>query len=251
MTEMKAMILAAGEGTRIREITEGKLPKPMIDLGPGPLLAHTVNKLCELGVTEIIINLHFKGDKIKDYFGEEWKGVPITYSEEDNLLGTAGGLKKVEESLNDTFLLVYGDILTDLDLKEFVEYHRKRASDSTALVYREEQNLTEASIILTNEDNRITEFLEKPSASKIEQYKGKEFWTNGAVFVMEPEIFNYIPDGFSDLSKDVFPNAVESDDFKFSAYPLPDNTYWHEVGNPQRYRKAKKDIEKGKIDFRS
>lgn len=250
MIKMKAVILAAGEGTRIREITGGKIPKPMIDIGPGPLIAHTVNKLCDFGVSEIIINLHYKGDEIKDYFGDEWNGVTITYSEEDNLLGTAGGLKKVEELLSDTFLLFYGDVLTDLDLEEFVEDHRKSGSDSTVLVYREEQKLTEASIILTDEDNHITEFLEKPSESEIKQYKGKDFWTNGAVFVMEPEIFDYIPDGFSDLSKDVFPKAVESKDFKFSAYPLPENTYWREVGNPRRYRKARKDIQKGRIDFK-
>lgn len=247
---MRAMILAAGEGTRIREVTEGKIPKPLVDMGEGPLIEHTVNKLIDFGVEEIVINLHYEGDEIREHFGNEWKGTDITYSEEDNLLGTAGGIKKAEDKFCDTFIVVYGDILSDLDLKKFVSYHEEKESDTTILVYREEENLTEASIILKNEDNEITEFIEKPSESTIEKFRGNNFWTNGAVFVMEPEILDFIPEGFSDLSKDVFPETVSSEDFNISAYPLPEDTYWQEVGNPERYRKAKKDIQEGKIEFK-
>ena len=248
---MKAMILAAGEGTRIREVTEGKIPKPMVDLGDGPLIEHTVNKLVDFGVEEIIINLHHRGDKIKGYFGNEWEEVPITYSEEKDLLGTAGAIKKVENRLNEDFLLVYGDILTDLNLEKFLKYHKEIESDTTVLTYRQEENLTEASIILKNQENEITQFIEKPSESVVEKFKDRSVWTNGAVFIMDPSILNYIPDGQSDLSDDIFPKLVESENFKFKAHPLPENTYWQEVGNPERYRKVRKDIQNGKIDFRN
>jgi mannose-1-phosphate guanylyltransferase/phosphomannomutase len=191
---MKAMILAAGKGTRIRQVTKGEIPKPMVNLGPGPLLEHTVKKLCRFGVEEIVINLSYKGSEIKDYFGKEILDTPIYYSEEDNPLGTAGGVKKVEERFNDSFLLIYGDILTDLDLDKFVSTHKENGVDATVLGYKERntEKLTESGVMLTDNSNEIRTFIEKPSEKKLTHLDKQEIWTNGAVFVLEPSIINFI-----------------------------------------------------------
>jgi len=248
---MKAMILAAGEGTRIRDVTEGDIPKPMVDLGEGPLLEHTVNTLVDFGVDEIIINLHHRGGTIRDYFGEEWQGTPIHYSEEEELLGTSGGVKKVGERFDDTFIVIYGDVLMDLDLDKLVDYHYSKNGVGTILVYREkEENLPEASIILTDSDNRVAEFLEKPSLDTIESYSGEDFWTNAGVYVLEPSIIDFMPEGFSDFSHDIFPEVLESTSDLY-IYPRPENSYWHEVGNPKRYKTAVEDVKTGKVDFKT
>lgn len=247
---MKAMVLAAGEGTRIREITNGEIPKPMVDLGPGPLLQHTLTLLSDYDIEEIIINLHHEGEKIREFFGEEINETLIHYSEEEKLLGTSGGVKNVENRLNGRFVLIYGDILTDLPLKEFEKYHERKNADITMLTYREESNPEESGILLMDEENKIQEFVEKPGKEKLEEIKQHDFWANGAVFIMEPEILEYIPEGFSDFSKDVFPRILESD-LDFYGYPLPEDVYWHEVGNPDRYRKAVEDINSGEIEFKS
>ncbi|MFB6190612.1 MAG: NDP-sugar synthase, partial [Candidatus Nanohaloarchaea archaeon] len=244
-----AMVLAAGEGTRIREVTQGKIPKPMVDLGPGPLLEHTVNELVDFGVDEIVINLHHRGEVIKDYFGDEWRGTPIHYSEEEELLGTAGGVKNVGERFDDAFIVVYGDILTDLDFHEIVDYHRGREGAATIMVYEEEREaLSEASIILTDENERVQQFMEKPSQETIEKHMGRDFWTNAGIYVLEPEVLDYMPEGFSDFSHDIFPALLDAEE-EIYVFPQPEKTYWHEVGNPERYSKARKDIEKHEIAF--
>lgn len=248
---MKAFILAAGEGTRIREVTDGEIPKPMVYLGEGPLLEHTVNLLSETDPEEIIINLHHRGEKITDFFGEEFKGADIYYSWEDELLGTAGAVKNVEERLDERFVLLYGDILTDLDLDKLIEYHESKGSDITMMVYREdEENLKDASIVLMDEDKRVERFIEKPNSQEIEQVNGRNYWTNAAIFVVEPGVVDFIPEGFSDLSKDVLPKLIEKE-IEFYGFPLPEDVYWQEVGNPERYRKAVEDVSEGRLKFRS
>lgn len=248
---MKVMVLAAGEGTRIREVTKGEIPKPMVDLGEGPLLEHILNELVDFGVEEIVVNLHHRGETIREYFGEEWRGTPIHYSEENELLGTAGGVKNVEEKFNDSFIVVYGDILTDLDFQELVDYHGDRDGAATMMVYEEESEaLPEASIILTDDESRVESFMEKPSPGTIDEHRERDFWTNAGVYVLEPEVLDYMPEGFSDFSHDIFPRLLEAGEGIY-VFPRPGNTYWHEVGNPERYIKAREDIEKGKIEFNS
>lgn len=243
------MILAAGEGTRLRPVTKGEIPKPMVDLGAGPMILHTVNRLVEFGVDEIVINLHHKGEKIQGFFGDRWRGTPIHYAAEDELLGTAGGVRNVADRFDEPFLLFYGDILTDMDLDRFVTYHDEKDADLTMLVYEEDRkNLPEASIVLTDDEERVTRMIEKPSPDTIERYAGRDLWTNGSVFVINPAVIERIPDGFADFGKDVLPGLV--DDGAVYAYPVPDDTYWHEVGNPERYEKAVNDIASGTLDFR-
>lgn len=245
---MKAMVLAAGEGTRLRPVTGTDIPKPMVDLGPGPLLEHTLNWLVDHGVEELVINLHHRGDVIREYFGGRWRDVPVTYAEEDELLGTAGAVKNVADRFDDTFLLVYGDILTDIDMDRLAAFHAERDALLTMLVYRENtENLPEASIVLT-EGNQVVEMIEKPSPEQVERY-ADEAWTNAGILVMEPGVIDRIPAGFADFGKDVLPSLIEEETGVY-AYPLPEDAYWHEVGTPERYRKAVSDISEGVIRFR-
>lgn len=246
---MKAMILAAGEGTRIREITKGEIPKPMVKIDGKPLIEYTVDELAEFGVEEIIINLHHQGEAIRDHFGDSWNGVPIRYSEENQLLGTSGGVKKVEDTFEDSFIVVYGDVLTDLDFSDIAQYHRRKDGTATLMVYEEDrEDLPEASIILTDEDEKVQKFMEKPSEETIQKYSGRDFWTNAGVYVLEPDVFDYIPEGFSDFSNDVFPDLLKSGE-SIHVFPKPEDSYWHEVGNPKRYRKAIKDLKNKVPDF--
>lgn len=246
---MKAVILAAGEGTRLRPVTGDTLPKPMVDLGPGPLLKHILNSVTGFGVEEIIINLHHQGAVITEFVGEEWARTPVHYSEEEELLGTAGALNPVTDRLDDTFLLIYGDIFTNLELAAFRRFHRKQGAAASMLVYREEE-LASASIVTLDAEQDVTAFVEKPSPDTIQQYAEEPVWTNGSVFFLEPTVLDLIPDGFSDLSRDVFPELVASD-HRFCGYQLPRETYWREIGTPDRYRAAVEDLKEGRVRFQN
>lgn len=245
---MKAMVLAAGKGTRLRKVTKGEIPKPMVEIGQKPLLEHTLNLITDYNFDEIIINTGYKREKIEDYFSDEINGTNIYYSVEEDLLGTAGAVKKVEERLNERFLLIYGDILTDLDLSKFLEYHKSKDADITMLTYGKEENLESSGILMTNEKNKVTKFFEKPDEDKIDELADKNTLVNAAVFIIEPKVIDYISEGFSDFSKDVFPKLLESE-IGFYSCQKPEETYWQEVGNPQRYKKANKDLKEGKIDL--
>ncbi len=245
---MKAVVLAAGEGTRLRDVTDGEIPKPMVEADGKPVLEYTLDKLVEFGVEEIIINLHYEGEVIENYFGHEWEGTSITYSWEEELLGTAGGVKKVEEKFNETFLVVYGDVVTDIDLESFLELHKKKNGLGTLLVYNETENLGESSILFLDQENRIQKFIEKPSTETIKKNQDREFFTNAAIYFLETETFDYIENGFQDFSKDVFPKIIDSEN-NIYGYKLPKNAYWHEIGNPKRYKKLKQDIRKDNVDW--
>ncbi len=245
---MKTMVLAAGEGTRLRDVTDGEIPKPMVEVENKPILEHTLDLLVNFGVEEIIINLHHKGKVIEDYFGNEWKETPITYSWEKKLLGTAGGVKKVEEEFGETFLVVYGDIVTDIDFESFLEFHNRTDGVGSLLTYKEEDNIEESGIIFLDRDKQLKKFIEKPSADTIEKNKDKNFYANGSVFFLEPEVFDFMDSGFLDFSKDVFPKIIESEKNLYG-YRLPDNAYWHEVGNPEKLEKLRQDIKRENLSW--
>ena len=122
--EMKAMILAAGKGTRLQSLTE-TVPKPMLPVAGRPVLAHIIEWLWRYGIHQVAINLHYHPEVVREYFDDDsWREIEITYSEEPVLLGTAGGVKKMEAFFGDPFLVVYGDVLTDLDLGALLAFHQ-------------------------------------------------------------------------------------------------------------------------------
>src|SRR5512146_2599604 len=156
---MKAMILAAGEGTRLRPLTD-KLPKPMMPLGNKPLLGYTLALLAQHNIRDVAINLHHCPETVRDYFGDgsAWN-VRITYSFEPELLGTAGAVKKLEAFWNEAFLVVYGDNLTDCDLTRLVAFHRAQGGLATlALFWRDD--VQHSGVVALDEHDRITRFVE-------------------------------------------------------------------------------------------
>jgi NDP-sugar pyrophosphorylase family protein len=239
--KMKAMILCAGFGTRLGDLTK-ETPKPMLCIHGKPILEHILLHLKQHDVSDVMINLHFMPDSIVSYFGTGSRyGLRINYSFEDALLGTAGGLKKAESFFKDkgAFLVHYGDILTNQDFSAMHQFHKDKNATITMLVHaRQHSN----SIVLFDENNRITQFLERPSD---EERKGiVSTWVNSGICICEPEIFDVIPsDGVCDLPRDVFAQHVSS--IPMFAYPLSGIRY--AIDSPQRLAQAAEAFKDGKL----
>jgi NDP-sugar pyrophosphorylase family protein len=196
----KAMLLAAGEGMRLRPLTN-TMPKCMVPIDGAPILEHNIRWLRRFGVTELIINLHYMPQAVRDYFGDgsRW-GVNITYSLEASLLGTAGGVKHVEWFFDAPFFLWYGDNMSTCNLERLFTFHQAQAALATiALFHRED--VTASGIVGLDGNGRITRFLEKPRPEQIFSH-----WVNAGIYVLEPQILEMIPSGIvSDFSHDIFP----------------------------------------------
>jgi mannose-1-phosphate guanylyltransferase/phosphomannomutase len=246
---VKAVILCAGKGTRIREVTGGNIPKPMIEVEGKPILEYTLENLREQGVDEVLINLHHKGSVIEEYFGPDYCGLNIKYFWEEKLRGTSGSLAQMSNDIEDDFLVVYGDIVTDLNYGEFRSFHQAREGIGTVLTYSGEENLTEASILQLEED-KISSFVEKPSESKIKSLTRKGLtWTNAGVYCLDPEVFEFIAEeGQQDFGHDVLPEILQSK-YDLNGYKIPDNIYWREVGKPSDYENLIQDVSKGKLEW--
>lgn len=197
---MKAMILAAGEGTRLKPLTKS-VPKCMAPIGGKPLVEHTIERLHQYGITEIIINLHHLPHVVMDHFGDGRKwGVNITYSNEKEPLGTAGGVKNVEWFFDGPFFVWYGDNISTCDLTRLYAFHQAKGGLGTiALHYREDPMAS--GIVALGENDRISRFLEKPGPGQVFSH-----WVSAGIFVLEPQLLQAIPaDGAPDFGRDVFP----------------------------------------------
>ncbi len=233
------MVLCAGYGTRLGDLTR-RTPKPMLSLAGRPLLEHILRNLAAHGFREIAINLHFEPRVIKDYFGDGSSlKVRLIYSQEDKLLGTAGGVKSMEAFLKDgdAFLVHYGDILTDQDLASMLDFHRHKGALATLLVHRRARS---NSIVDLDDDGRVVRFLERPS----EEARPEAAWTwvNSGVTICDPEVLQRIPaDRFSDLPRDIFPTLVESG----RLYGFPLSGYRCAIDSPARLEQARKAVRDG------
>ena len=236
---LKAMIMAAGVGSRLMPMTID-IPKPMIPMANRPLMADTVQLLRDHSFTNIIANLHYHADCISSYFGNgQPYGVSLEYSREEELLGTAGGVKRCEWFLDECFVIVSGDALTDMNLTELVRAHKRHGALAT-IALKEVQDVENFGIVITDEKGLIQSFQEKPSAQE-----ALSRVANTGIYVFEPEIFQYIPAGqFYDFGKQVFPQLV-----KMGApfYGVIVEDYWCDVGNIATYRQAHADILEGKV----
>jgi len=239
---MKAMILAAGVGSRMHPLTR-TLPKPLVPIVNRPVMEHIVALLRKHGFTDIIVNVHYLGDQIVEYFVDGSRfGVRITYSREDRLWGDAGSVKRCEDFFgNETFLVIGGDDLADLDLTRFVENHRqKKALASIALSLVDDP--AEYGIVLINEEGRITRFMEKP--------RGEVIFSNTAntgVYAFEPEALEMIPRGvFYLFGKTFFPQMLEQ---KRAIYGHLTASYWMDVGNLAMYQKVHLDALGGRVQI--
>jgi NDP-sugar pyrophosphorylase family protein len=238
---MKAMILAAGVGSRLDPLTRN-MPKPMVPIVNKPVMEHIVELLVKYGFTSLMVNLHYLGDQIRDHFGDGSKwGVNIQYSEEDRLWGDAGSLKRCEDFFDDTFVVVGADDLADIDLSRVLHMHReKKAVATIALSLVDDPS--EYGIALLNERGRITRFVEKP--------RGEVMFSNTAntgVYVFEPEVFELIPRGTTyGLGKNLLPLLLEQKR-RFNGFLT--SSYWRDVGNLKQYQQTHYDALDGRVSI--
>ncbi len=206
---MKAIMLAAGNGERLKAVING-LPKPMVRIKGRPILEHNVHLLKKYGITDIFINLHHLPRVIADYFGDgSFFGVNIEYSHEETLLGTAGAVRRICGDCRDNdpkgpFLVVYGDNLFSFEIDEVIGFHALKNGTATIAVYEKKGDLSHSGVVSIDDDSRITCFIEKP---KTDLQSGG--LVNTGLYVLEPEVLDFIPEhGPSDFGKDVFPEML-------------------------------------------
>ncbi len=236
---MKAVIMAGGQGTRLRPQTSN-LPKPMLPLVGRPMLEHIISLLRRHGVSDIVVTVAFLPNAIRNYFGNGSElGVRMVYATEETPLGTAGSVYNARDELTERFLVISGDVLTDLDLTSVVEFHAQ--SDALAtLALCSVDNPLEFGIVITREDGSVERFLEKPGWGQVFSDT-----INTGIYVLEPEIFDLIPEGRSvDFSSEVFPAALDAGKPVFGYVA---KGYWEDVGTTAAYLKAHRDILDGKV----
>ena len=251
---MKAMILAAGKGTRVRPLTYD-LPKPMIPLLGKPVMAYLVEHLAKYGVTEIMVNVSYLHEKIEEYFGEGHQfGVQIGYSFEGYTkddgevvpmpIGSAGGMKKIQEFggfFDQTTIVLCGDALIDLDLKSALFEHRRKGA-MASVVTREVpwDKVSSYGVVVADADGRITEFQEKPS-----QEVAKSNFISTGIYIFEPEVLDLIPSGVSfDIGSELFPLLVERG-LPFYAQRRPFN--WLDIGTMSDYWEVLQTVLTGEV----
>jgi NDP-sugar pyrophosphorylase family protein len=240
MKKNKAMILAAGLGTRLRPLTD-LISKPMAPIVNRPVMEHIVELLVKHNFKDAVSNLHWFPEAIKDHFGDGSRfGINLSYSFEDVLVGTAGGVKKVELFFeNNTFLVVSGDALTDMNLSEVMDFHKQKGGIAT-LVLTEIDDPSQYGVVLVDGNSKITGFQEKPLAGE-----EKSNLANSGIYVFEPEIFQHIPENsFYDFGKNVFPALLEQN---IPYYGFKHNHYWNDVGGLDEYQKGNFDALEGKV----
>jgi mannose-1-phosphate guanylyltransferase / phosphomannomutase len=227
---MKAVVMAGGEGTRLRPLTSNQ-PKPMVPIVGKPCMEHIIELLKLHGLEDVIVTVAFLPQAIRSYFGSgETLGVDISYSVEESPLGTAGSVRLAAGRLDDTFLVISGDALCDVDLTALVAAHRDRQA-SVTIGLKSVENPLEFGIVVTDEDGRVERFLEKPSWGQVFSDT-----INTGIYVLEPEVLRHIPsDRPFDFSKELFPLLLE---MGRPMYGHVMDGYWQDIGNLEQFRQA-------------
>lgn len=231
---MKAMVLAAGLGTRLRPITRA-IPKPMVPVLNRPVMEHIVRLLARHGMTDVIANLYWFPDTIESHFGDGSElGVNLVYSHEDALHGTAGGVRVAADFFDDSFLVISGDALTDIDLEAMRRFHESHDGIAT-LATKRVPDTSEFGVVITEDDGRVQGFQEKPDPAE-----ALSDLANCGIYMFDREIFDYFPgpgesrladpgdpDGFADWALDVFPALMDAA-VPFYAHRF--DAYWNDIG---------------------
>lgn len=240
---IKAMLMAAGVGTRLRPLTE-VLPKPLFPIVNRPVVEHTLELLRRHGIREVAINLHHEGERLRGAIGDgaRW-GLAVRYSVEKTLLGTAGGVKRLERFFragSGPFLVMSGDGLTDVDLTAALRFHRERRAMAT-MVLKPVDVRFEYGVTVVDRRGRIRRFLEKPSWSEVFSNT-----VNTGIYVFEPRVFRYIPPGrVYDFGHQVWPALLRRGE---PVYGYVDRrAYWCDIGNLNEYRRGHRDALDRKI----
>ena len=242
MKPIRAMIMAAGAGTRLHPLT-ASVPKPMVPIANRPVLEYALENLRRHGITEIVLNLHSHPDMIRRHFGDgkRW-GINIQYSYEPKLLGTAGGVKNVETFLNGgTFIVMSGDGLTDINLTKLLAFHHARRAMGTMALKPVDVRF-DYGVAMTNPQGRITRFIEKPHWSDVFSNH-----VNTGIYVFEPSALAQIPSGkVFDFGHQLWPKLLKQ---RAPIYAKVIDSYWCDVGNLNEYRRAQKDLLDGEIRY--
>jgi mannose-1-phosphate guanylyltransferase / phosphomannomutase len=238
---MKAVVMAGGEGTRLRPLTSNQ-PKPMVPVVGKPCMEHIVELLRGHGINDVIVTVAFLPQAIRSYFGDgESLGVNIEYSVEESPLGTAGSVRLASEKLADTFVVISGDALTDVNLQKLVDFHRKQGAAVT-IGLKSVENPLEFGIVVTDDEGRIERFLEKPSWGQVFSDT-----INTGIYVLEPEVLRHVPtDRPYDFSKELFPLLLE---MGRPLYGYVFEEYWQDVGNLEQFRQANFDALDGAVSL--
>jgi mannose-1-phosphate guanylyltransferase len=243
---MRAMVLAAGLGKRLRPLTF-EVPKPLAPVANRPVMEHILALLARQGFGEVIANLSHLGDQIRERFGDgSALGVELSYSEERELLGTAGGVRNVAEFLtggdDDSFLVISGDALTDIDLRAMRGFHDSHGGIATLAVKRV-ADTREYGVVIAGPDGRVQGFQEKPDPAEALSDLG-----NCGIYMFRREIFDHFPEReFVDWAMDVFPALLESDT---SFYVHEIDAYWNDIGSLDEYRQGNFDALAGLVEVR-
>jgi len=238
---MKAVIMAGGFGTRLRPLVIN-LPKPMVPVANKPIMAHILKNLKKHNFNDLIVILYHQPEIIKEYLkdGKDF-GVNIEYILPNEDLGTAGAVSLAKDKLDDTLLVISGDILTDFNLSNIISFHKEKKSLATITLTRVENPL-QFGIVLTNKEGKITRFFEKPSWGEVFSDT-----INTGIYVLEPEIFEFIPTSKDfDFSKNLFPIILSK---KLPLYGYIAEGYWRDVGNLKDYKKVHDDIINGVVEI--
>ena len=240
---MKAVVMAGGEGSRLRPLTLGR-PKPMLPVVNRPVLGHILHLLKQHGITDVVMTLQYLAAQIQDYYGDgKTLGMNIEYVVEEAPLGTAGSVKNAEALLVDhePFLVISGDALTDFDLTALIRYHRDRGAALTMALYRVPDPL-EYGVINIHEDGRVAHFLEKPSWGGVTSDT-----VNTGIYILQPEVLARIPSGERvDWSQDVFPGMLTRGE---ALYGYVAAGYWCDIGTLGEYYRANADLLSGRLNL--
>ncbi len=240
---MQAVILAGGKGTRLKSI-QAQTPKPMMPIGSKPVLEHQIALLKSFGITKIIILVNHLKESIQDYFqhGEKWD-VEISYFEEVTPLGTVGGIKAIENQIEGDFLVIYGDVMFDIDLQRLINFHYAKKSECT-LVLHPNDHPYDSDLVEINSDSRITAFHAKPHDPN-QYYRNL---VNAGVYVFSKKIFDFLEsDQKADFGNDIFPSIYAT--LKMFGYTTAE--YLKDMGTPDRLEKVERDYQAGKIAARN
>ncbi|HKJ71225.1 MAG TPA: sugar phosphate nucleotidyltransferase [Gammaproteobacteria bacterium] len=238
---MKAVIMAGGQGSRLRPLTEG-IPKPMVPILGRPMMEYILEAVRDAGITEILVTLHYRPNLIQDYFGDgaDW-GVHIEYAIEEHPLGTAGSVKNGEHFLDEPFLIISGDALMDYDLKALTELHSRSQALVTFCLARV-QDPSEFGIVVTDAEGRVQRFQEKPAASEVFTDT-----VNTGIYVMDPRVLADVPaETEFDFSHDLFPALLERGE-KLIGHVA--RGYWSDIGNVDQLEQATWDMLEGLVNL--
>jgi NDP-sugar pyrophosphorylase family protein len=237
------MVLAAGKGTRLFPLT-GEVPKPMAPVVDTPIIRHIFELLSGHDVAEAHVNVHYLAGALLAAYGEESRvnGMTVRLSREDELLGTAGGVKRLAQNFDGTFVVVSGDALTDVNLGEMVRLHKEKGALAT-IALRRVFDTSEFGVVELDGDGNILGFQEKPNPAD-----AISTLANTGIYVFEPRALEFVPEGtFFDFARDVFPRFLEAGE-KFVGYQ--GDFYWSDIGTLEAYRQAQYDVLSGRVRVR-